>query len=420
MPHLVFLTVFLGLISGLQPVHLRVDATVKSVKLTLDGREVARLTQAPWRTTVDFGQTIEPAELVAIGYDERGEEVGRVSQILNLARPIAEAQILVHDADGLPAYVDLVGHHLQFAKPTTGSVRVDGVKVKVSGLRARLPQLDWTRSHVISAELNFQDGSVARSELVLNGGYSEAVGSQLSPAFVKTESASTDIKDCVFADDTKLRVSAVERNSALIIFVLDPNRAGARRIFDRWRPFMNPALRNETTLPANMVARVVWPIAEYFTEKGGGTSILFQHTDDISVSKAGLMWLLSLYPDDHPTDNHPRQFADAIAVGAVQTFMPPRPGAVVYVLSDTPDKSHHRPAQVRPYLDAIHVPLFVWSLEGARPDLAFSWGEVVDISTPERFRTAIDTLKRTVEAERVAWVAADPLTALRAEVRCPK
>src|SRR3954449_9619782 len=105
---LVFLTLFLGLVSGPQHVSLQPGPAVRSIHILLDGKQVGTLQHAPWSTTADFGPTIAPAELVAIGYDARGDEVARTSQTVNLPRPFAEFVISVkNDAKGAPGSAEL-------------------------------------------------------------------------------------------------------------------------------------------------------------------------------------------------------------------------------------------------------------------------------------------------------------------------
>src|SRR5205823_1372897 len=53
---LVFLTLFLGLISGPQRVDLQPGAAVKSIRILLDGKEVAALQKAPWSAPLDVNQ----------------------------------------------------------------------------------------------------------------------------------------------------------------------------------------------------------------------------------------------------------------------------------------------------------------------------------------------------------------------------
>src|SRR5579872_6983952 len=85
--HLVFISLFLGLVSGRQMVELHADPAVKSIGILVGNQEVARLTQPPWRQEVDLGAELVPRELAAIGYDEKGEEIARATQVLNLPRP---------------------------------------------------------------------------------------------------------------------------------------------------------------------------------------------------------------------------------------------------------------------------------------------------------------------------------------------
>ena len=61
---------------------MRADPEVKSIRITLDGREVAALRKPPWPTAVDRGGGLAPGELVATGFNERNEPIDRASQVL--------------------------------------------------------------------------------------------------------------------------------------------------------------------------------------------------------------------------------------------------------------------------------------------------------------------------------------------------
>jgi hypothetical protein len=39
MPQIVFLSLFLGLVSGIQPVEVRIGPDVRSVRITIDGKD---------------------------------------------------------------------------------------------------------------------------------------------------------------------------------------------------------------------------------------------------------------------------------------------------------------------------------------------------------------------------------------------
>jgi len=80
---------------------------------------------------------------------------------------------------------------------------------------------------------------------------------------------------------------------------------------------------------------------------------------------------------------------------------------------DLNDGSRHDPASVRHYLDSIGVPLRVWSLVGAIPEVVARWGTVEDISSPGGLIDATARLRHDLDRQRIAWLAADPVTALR-------
>ena len=116
-----------------------------------------------------------------------------------------------------------------------------------------------------------------------------------------------------------------------------------------------------------------------------------------------------------PEATEPRQFADAVAVAAMATLEKGHRRTVVLVLSKFADTSLYAAPVVRSYLEEVGVPLFVWSAEGARPDLAAAWGRIDDISTQTGMEAAVARLNASLAAQRIVWVAAEPLTALHAE-----
>src|SRR5687767_2244726 len=90
---LVLVTRILGLVSGEQPIQVQADRTVAAVEIVLDGKQVATLRRPQWRAVINFGDELAPHELIAVAYDPEGNEVARDRQLVNLARPPAEAAI---------------------------------------------------------------------------------------------------------------------------------------------------------------------------------------------------------------------------------------------------------------------------------------------------------------------------------------
>src|SRR5207237_8115321 len=95
-----FISLFLGLASGLQPIDPQTDATVRSIRVLVDGREIAALTKPPWHFVFDFGPQLDPREVEAIAFDEDGNEIGRTPQVINLPRPPAELEIALENREG--------------------------------------------------------------------------------------------------------------------------------------------------------------------------------------------------------------------------------------------------------------------------------------------------------------------------------
>jgi hypothetical protein len=423
---MVFVTVFLGLVSGVQTVDLRTDTAVRSITITLGGHEVGSLHQPPWHARVDFGAEIEPRELVATGYDARGDEIARATQLINLPHPVAELAIVhVRDRNEASA-IELLWHHRQQANPSRVSMTLDGARLPVEkSYRAALPKLDSSRPHILAAEMRFNDGAVARAELIIDSGtgFSDSIGTQLTPIALTETGPQRDatLEGCFTASGVAVRTAAVEKTNALVIIVKDPDASEAEAVLDpkgrlRRRGEEAAALRHQMQLDPETTEWIIFPIGAHLGATGQRATTLFLPSKYIPASEGGMPWLLTRR-FQRIEDAMPRQFADAVAVAGLRTLNPGRRRAVVLLLGRRPDTSTLTPMSVRHYLAAIGVPFFVWSLTGPRPDLAGTWGEVDDISTSEGMRMATDRLRATLAGQRVAWVAADPLTALRVEAK---
>lgn len=416
---IVFLTLFLGLVSGTQPVALQVSGPVKLVRVYLGDKEVAVVTPPSWSAVVDLGADLAPRELVAVGFDEKNREVARVSQILNLPRPTAEFDIVV---EGRVA--SLHWRHLMNVRPDRAKAVLDGKALAIDeALRAKLPKLDPDVPHVIAAELHFPDGTLARRELVIESTRSDTVGTELTPVLLretaKKHPATWD--GCLSTAAGKpVRTAAVEKPPALLIIVRDPDpmeiaqplgmtmRGGAG-----WN---GKSLKAALPLDPDTYQRILWPVARRYADGTRVTSILFEPSPDISATSSGVLNMLLLGYVGESADSK-RQFADAVAVAGVRAITGSWRRAVVVVLSASDDASKHNPAEVRRYLQSVGVPLFVWSLTGPRPDLLATWGEVEDVSGIGKLGEAVKRLRKTFADQRVAWVDVDQLGGLQLKAK---
>jgi hypothetical protein len=421
-PQLVFLTLFLGLISGRNDVDLQAGPEVKSIRLLLDGHQIAAMKQPPWHATVDFGPAIVPGELVAAGYDAQGNEIGRVAQTLNLPRPTAEFVIaLQNDAGGTPRSAALRWEHLLGAKPVRSSLTVDGKPTPLdSANSARLPRLDMNHPHVIAAEMKFDDGFSARRELIAGGAVSYNADTQLTPVAVREQAAVAfaDTGDCFMSAGSPVRVAAIENGPALVIFVLDPDPQEA---IGALSPARNPAMylsglkdvRHLVPLDSGTRMRILWPFAKLHKTTSKASAFLFPPSNDVEASEGGLVWLLTRTYGERVDESEPRRVADAVGVAGIEAITRANRRAVVLALSRFEDKSSHDAASVRKYLASIGVPLFVWSFTGPRPELHETWGEIDDVSSHGKLKIAAARLRAELASQRVAWIAADPVAALR-------
>jgi hypothetical protein len=424
---LVFLTLFLGLISGPQHVDLQPGAAVASIHILLDGKEVGTVQRAPWGVTVDFGASIAPAELVAIGYDARGDEVARTSQTVNLPRPIADFVISVkNDTKGAPDSAELRWEHLQGAKPVKSSLKVDDKTVPLdAGLRANLPHLDANQPHVLAASMQFEDGLVSRRELVIGGGVGDTADALLTPVAVRQpphETAPANLASCFTSGGLPVRVSAIEKGQAHVILVVDPDpRDAVKALNANFGPGMTgPGGRSLISLPTGTWLQLLWPVAERYKTTSNSSAVIFPPSRFVEASAGGLMWLLTRAYSGRFDEHAPRLFADAAGVAGLNAVTGGNRRAVVVVLDHQKDGSAHDPASVRAYLAAIGVPLYVWSVTGPRPELQAAWGAIDDISTPARLKASADRLRADLETQRVAWLATDGVAALRVQTtgRC--
>ena len=404
---LVLVTRLLGLVSGDYPVTIYVDPKVARIDLLRDGQKVATLHGAPWRTMVNFGTELIPQELTAVAYDSEEREVGRDTQLVNLPRPSAEAAIdLRRDGEGVRATVQW--QHIGAAKVRDVQWKLDGKSFGEGKTSVLLPSTATKNLHVIEAAVTFWDGVVASKERVFGGIFTEEMPTELTGALVHQRDGAVDPATCFRLRGKTIPAVAVEKgDSAMVMFVRSPDPAAARRAF---RSVAQDRSRPRFIFDADV--RIIWPTATRVVEKERLYSAsLFDHTQALK-GKTGTYALLT--SRGGPKQNHSR-YADAVAVAGVYASLGARRRAVVLVIGNEKDKSVQNAGMVRRYLERIGVPLFVWSLAGAKKDVTDVWGQVVDVSSGAKLQKATQELGRELERQRIAWLPLEPLDALRVE-----
>lgn len=421
-----FLTLLLGLTTGAIPIEVTVDGPVAAVEYVLDGATLARVEAPPWSATLDFG-VLQPHELVARALDEDGNEIARTSQWLNVPRPPAEVEIVLEpDAEGRPVAARLSWQSLTSALPATISLTLDGAPLVVHDRRAVLPPHDLKVAHVLTAELWFSPGIVARKDVVFGGEWGSRVSTELTAVPVRVAPGKNlpppeRLGGWFLGGGQPLPVGAVDDGPGRVIVVRVPDAAevfneligsAPRKSFDSSRTRIGAlnrddgiAWRSEMRLGEEDTVRILSSNASVSRTSGLPVE-LFEGSRELTREDGGLFWYLTQHALMPQKDADRGRIADAVAVAGLQAATGNYRRAVVLVLGgDAKDTSRYDAAAVRRYLDAIHVPLFVWSLESPKknPGLAV-WGDVEVVSSVPRLSKAVAKLRREMESQRIVWL----------------
>jgi hypothetical protein len=402
---IIFASRLLGLVAGEQQIDVQVDAAVHSVEVQRDGVTVATLNKVPWSAVVNFGPELAPHEVTVVAFDRAGSELGRDTQAVNVARPPAEIGVLL-DRDAKGQLIAAVRwNHFAQQYPSSIIVKLDGRAIRKGSTFTTFPlgRVDLSKIHVVDVEVAFPDRVRSRKEVVFGGiaGYSELVPSEMTPVGVRLRKGEGETTtDCLRAGNQSLPAVKVERGEGLALFVLNGGRGILKRLD-------TPEHRGVGLFGLNDAdIAIMNPVAEVIQRPGNLTRLFNSHS-----VKGGTQRVLATTS----TPDGPAQIADAVGAAALRALQGGKRRVVVVVIGNTPapDVSAHQPSVMRRYLERVGVPLRVWSLVGARPDLAETWGEVRTISTTADLLAATEDLRRELDSQRVAWVPVAPLSAVR-------
>lgn len=393
--HIAFLTLFLGLTSGVQPFELAVSGPAASVEILMDGALAQRLPGPPWKGRIDFGSDLAPHELVARALDDSGREIARTRQVINLPRPPAEVEIALEG----PRTVRLSWERLTHEPPVETILSLDGQELQLDGdRRANLPPYDPDSTHVITAELRFPSNVVARKDLIF-GGEAGETHTELTAVPVEVLKgrlpAARDLQGWfVKADGTPLEVAAVEDGPAELYLVRVPE---AELVRSRLKP---TDIRPASPLPLNRgdFVRIVSTHPKSFQGDEARSSLF-----DLSQRFPGQDGLRRFLVAGTFPQNGPARTGDAVAVAGLHAMEGAHRRAVVLVVDDSKDASLYDPAAVRRYLSAIRVPLFVWTLTAAAAR-AKAWGETDLIYDTESLERAFRKVRTALERQRIVWI----------------
>ena len=426
-----FITILLGLISGVESLEVSVTEDVATVELFLDGQKVATLDQEPWRADVDFGPELKPRMLDAIARDAAGREVHRSQQLLNVPQARAFLRLIIGKAgsDGTRKG-RLVWLSADGEKLLRVSVTLDGEPLAVVANRGfEIPVIDLhsQRAHILSAQAEFSGGSVASATAVLGGVFQDRVASQLTAVPVKVGEggelpALAAMAGWLEKDGEALEIVAAEHRAAEVVVVRDSSSLAS--LVALARRFRAARYRAVGTLGANRGVRLLRGTPRREEVSGREQKVdKFSLSEPLSEGYGGVPWVLGSKffreasaqgvgrssSKEQGEAEQPQRLADAVAHAGLTASASGWGRAVVLVLGEKPeDESRWSVAQVKGFLRSLRVPLYVWSTLGKarRAELAGfeSWEPIEDISTHPDYLAAVGRLARELEQQHILWV----------------
>jgi hypothetical protein len=403
MDKMAFASLLIGLLVGLQPVRVEVSVDLKpaAVVFYLDGSPAGGAAAAPWVAKIDFGRELRSHELTAVAMDANGNRIEAISRIVNMPAPASRVDILLEkNSQGRLARARLVATSVQRDKPMKESLTLDGRVLRLdAGASAALPPLNLDRTHILSAVAEFNQATVARADIALGGGIADLSGSRLTAIGIRVEPGSEPSVETLDGrlrrgSDT-LRVVAVEKGTATVLLVRDPSSYFVEHTIAR-----NTAGTGVRLDEGDRVG-LVWPLA-HEEHIGQQVAMLLESTPYFSSRDGGLLWVLSRVSRKTPS-RPPYLYADAVAVAGLEGFYAGTRRAVVLAGRFENDASQLSPAQVRPYLRDLGIPLHTWTFG----DLESPWGQAVPLASFADYQRDAAELKRDLNSQRIVWLAGE-------------
>lgn len=415
-----FVSLFLALTIGPQPIAVSVGQSVSAVELLLDGAKVATLEGPPWQTEYDFGFEVLPRELVAVARDSSGAELGRVRQLINVPRQRSEARLaLESDDDSRETTARLIWRALDRDRPRSIAMTFDGRPLTVTDPeRIRLPKFDPKTLHLLRAELEFSDTEQAFAELVFGGSFGARVATELTAIPVTVTRGRLpkpeDMAGWFSLEGQPLDVVAIERTTRDILVVREKSATNLEGLKALIRLATSSRVRLAASVPKALQVgdrlRFVFPTAVSRDSAEGQLEMMPASGDVAKLFRgAGLFPILTdvFFPDqDIPVPS--QSLTDAVAIAGLVAAASSRSRVVLLVATgEGEDRSLLDPQQVRAYFDALRVPLRVWTpvkLEPTALERLSAWGEVQSIHEVGRAAQAIRQLDEELDQQAMVWV----------------
>lgn len=398
-----FITVFLGLVTGIKPVEFAVSDNVAEVELRLDGEVVGWLREAPWVLECDFGE-LTTHQLVAIARGPRGRELARIEQLINIPRPNVDSRILLEDwRDGSPRAARLHWHTVEPTEPVSVSLMLDGqILADQYAERYELPDLDPGAIHFLSTRLDFPDSQSASAEVVFGGSFGSSTETELTAIPLHLTGRKLRraeyLQGRLVQDGEPLRVFALEDGPAQVVVVRD------RRAITRLRQLGFGHRYRSASLAKDDAVMVMSPRA--FMAVHPDTRIAVYQTSPPTTRRQAPLPQFLAQAQFTRSPVLPQRLTDAVATAGLRAASSQTRRAVVLVTSNCADVSGQwNPEGVRRFLAELRVPFRVWQVEEPAADAKGAFcDEVQPIDTPYNYYVAIKSLRRDLLAQQIVWV----------------
>lgn len=412
-----FATLILTLVAGVHPVEVMVDRSVDVVEIRLDGEVVGHLAGEPWRLEVDFGDTLQPHELVAVARDAGGRELSRARQMVNLPRRRAEMTLsLDKGPDGRYRTARAAWESVEDLEVEELRALFDGSPVEVapSG-HIQLPSYDPDVLHHLVAQVRFEGDLQAESAVSLGGRYGETSYTELTSIAVELREGYDELPPARSLGGWfrlrghALTVMAVDRPPASVLLVRDRSAEAhlpllAGRMKDRKKALRGAGVRDG--LKRDDTVHLVDTVPTVENRDRDQDTWLFPMSPDLARYRRGrgVVSTLTTLKLGGRRPGKPR-LGHAVATTALQAASLGSPRAVVLVLGPTAaDDGFHHPRNVLGYLETLQVPFFLWSVGGGDSPLTQEWGGATDISYPDNLLAALGELRAVLDRQRIIWV----------------
>lgn len=423
-----FVTLLVGIITGLHTVEVVVQPRVAAVELRLGERVVGRLEEPPWKLDIDFGSEIVPTELEAVALGPGGAVIGRVRQAINRPRENAQARLVLERDDEHRVTAARISWQSLTPPGLVGSfVCFDGQVLELrEGGRIDLPPHEPQAFHLLQVELLFADGTRTEARLGFGGG--KEARSDLAAVPVRVggggRPSASELADLLLENGAPVDVVAVEQGQAKVLVVRA--EGVVERLREMEERLLSAAgsavagqgsaededalgerlLRQALALPGSEDLGVIIPLTAPPVRPHLRIR-LFPRSPWLTRADGGLYRAL-MQRLQMPGEAREQRLADAVAVAALEAVAGDRRRAVVLVeVPESEDRSYYSMPTVERFLEALDVPFHVWTLAadggGAGPSDPGSTGR--RIASLEALEGAARELQEDLETQQVVWVS---------------